>query len=37
LGGRFYLLYLGGGGPLIDRLHNKPARLKKDESQIKGR
>ncbi len=37
LGGRFYLPYLGGGGPLIDWLHYKSAILKKNEFNIRDR
>ena len=37
LGGRFYLPYLGGGGPLIDWLYDKPAILKKNECNIRER
>jgi hypothetical protein len=37
LGGRFYLPYLGGGGPLIDWLHHKSVILKKNEYNIRER
>jgi hypothetical protein len=37
LGGRFYLLYLGGGGPLIDWLYYNSVLLKKNECSIRGR